>query len=812
MIMNFVLEVGKRPEIDLNVRIEALTFIQWVAQFKPKTITHNNLVEPILAVIFPMGAEPESQEEESSDSEYDISAHKYSAQVIDSMCKYLKSSKVVEPVMKYVHEYVQSPNPHARKASISALTVLVRNCADALQEKLGALLPYLYKGFADDDVRVRKVACLCLSQFSEHFSDITEYHEQVIPLLLRAMNENDAEVQERACYSLVAYLENLDERVMNYSDMLMTRLIDLLRKGNKDIQEMAISGISAVASCAKQNFMTYYTPVMEMMKQLMTIAHHDQLLLRSRATECAGIVALAVGKENFRPLLPYFMDLAVRGLALPNGEEMREYTYSFFANVAEAYKEEFKDFLPVVVPLLLAGIESTDGVEEAPAEAQEDDGLDFDGEEEEDDELDPLNYQAPTSFIDEKNQALSALAVISVATKGFFLPFLERCLATLTITATHVHPDLRRNCINPLENFISVVHTTHPPARPAMPGLPPNEQPLPDTTRQFIDACFQIILPMFEDDDKNNVARVCESISHVVATCGSPGIDAYMAKIAPALLNILNGTSSCQNIDDEDYDDVESVKAEDLLLFEACCDCIVNLAKAYGPLFVNFFPLLQSISTYLKDEIEATYRQEAMGSLADIANSIAMGLMTKLDEFAQWSLAGLKDKHGPTRSNSAFLFGILCHYCGEATVKFFPVALEGLTAMFAETDNVVRDNACGSIGRMIISAPAAVPLAQLLPLYFAALPIREDFEEAKPAYGAIIKLVQLSHEAITPFIPQIVNIFSGCVNNESITQELRVQMVELLKSLFRNFGPQLQEVVKALSPQQQEVLSKILAA
>ena len=59
------------------------------------------------------------------------------------MCKYLKSNKVVEPIMKYVHEYVQSPNPHARKAAISALTVLVRNCADALQEKLSALLPYV---------------------------------------------------------------------------------------------------------------------------------------------------------------------------------------------------------------------------------------------------------------------------------------------------------------------------------------------------------------------------------------------------------------------------------------------------------------------------------------------------------------------------------------------------------------------------------------------------------------------------------------------------------------------------------------------
>lgn len=114
-------------------------------------------------------------------------------------------------------------------------------------------------------------------------------------------------------------------------------------------------------------------------------------------------------------------------------------------------QEEFKDFLPVVVPLLLAGIESTDGIEEKPDEATEDDGLGFDGEEE-DEEEDPLNYQAPTSFIDEKNQALSALAVISVATRGFFLPFLERCLTTLKDTATHVHPDLRRHCINPLES------------------------------------------------------------------------------------------------------------------------------------------------------------------------------------------------------------------------------------------------------------------------------------------------------------------------------------------------------------------------
>jgi hypothetical protein len=45
-----------------------------------------------------------------------------------------------------------------------------------------------------------------------------------------------------------------------------------------------------------------FQAILEMMKQLMNITNEDQILLRSRAIECAGIVAFAVGKEAFAVL------------------------------------------------------------------------------------------------------------------------------------------------------------------------------------------------------------------------------------------------------------------------------------------------------------------------------------------------------------------------------------------------------------------------------------------------------------------------------------------------------------------------------
>ncbi len=101
----------------------------------------------------------------------------------------------------------------------------------------------------------------------------------------------------------------------------MARLLDLLYNGDTEAKEMATCAISAVAESAGKAFMPYFPSILEVMKQCMSqvkmiqyfFGHHlilstfsyykereEYLNLRCRATECVGVVALAVGKEAFK--------------------------------------------------------------------------------------------------------------------------------------------------------------------------------------------------------------------------------------------------------------------------------------------------------------------------------------------------------------------------------------------------------------------------------------------------------------------------------------------------------------------------------
>jgi hypothetical protein len=143
----------------------------------------------------------------------------------------------------------------------------------------------------------------------------------------------------------------------------------------------------------------------------------------------------------------------------------------------------------------------------------------------------------------------------------------------------------------------------------------------------------------------------------------------------------------------------------------------------------------------------------------------------------QYCLRGLRDSFGPCQSNAAYLCGILCHWCGQDATKYYLDCLQALRPLFDSQEGVIKDNACGAVGRMIINSPEAVPLSQViskgsvrtpsetssmifeksnfkrwkfqvLPVFIDALPLRQDFEENKPAYGAIFKLFHTNNEAV----------------------------------------------------------------
>lgn len=77
------------------------------------------------------------------------------------------------------------------------------------------------------------------------------------------------------------------------------------------------------------------------------------------------------------------------------------------------------------------------------------------------------------------------------------------------------------------------------------------------------------------------------------------------------------------------------------------------------------------------------------------------------------------------RQNAAYSAGLLVQASPEQAGPFLPQLLAGLHMLFrADEEAGARDNAVGAVGRIMLAAPQAVPLGQVLPVYLGGLPLQ----------------------------------------------------------------------------------------
>lgn len=67
---------------------------------------------------------------------------------------------------------------------------------------------------------------------------------------------------------------------------------------------------------------------------------------------------------------------------------------------------------------------------------------------------------------------------------------------------------------------------------------------------------------------------------------------------------------------------------------------------------------------------------------------------------------------------------------------------------FSNSKINITDNACGCVARMIVKAPNAVPLDQVLPLLLSNLPLKQDFQENDPVFSCIFLLLKMEHPSV----------------------------------------------------------------
>jgi len=131
----------------------------------------------------------------------------------------------------------------------------------------------------------------------------------------------------------------------------------------------AVAALAATAVAAEEEFTPYVGGVATLMTKCMALTEERLYSLRGRALECMGHMAIAVGRDTFRPYFPATMECACEGLTR-DSTDLHEFAYAVFANLAKVMKEEFAPALGELVPHLVEVIGTDEGQLE-PAEDAE---------------------------------------------------------------------------------------------------------------------------------------------------------------------------------------------------------------------------------------------------------------------------------------------------------------------------------------------------------------------------------------------------------------------------------------------------------
>lgn len=165
---------------------------------------------------------------------------------------------------------------------------------------------------------------------------------------------NDPQTQKAACTALDALLEILQDVIEQYLQLIMERLAGLLDTAPLSVKAVVTGAIGSAAHASKSKFMPYFRPTMDRLQHFLVLTGEgEEQELRGITMDAVGTFAEAVGVDVFRPYVADMMKQAFQGMEMGSAR-LRECSFLFFAVMARVFGEEFAQYLPTVVPPLLA--------------------------------------------------------------------------------------------------------------------------------------------------------------------------------------------------------------------------------------------------------------------------------------------------------------------------------------------------------------------------------------------------------------------------------------------------------------------------
>lgn len=811
-ILPALLKIAGARELDRAVRERAINFFYFASLRKPKMLAKAKAIPTIAEVLLQVLCEPEDKDETET------STHELAGQALNMMCLHMANKHIFPIIAQFVTQAIGHQDPMVRKAAVSALLIASEGCHEPLRANLGSVVPQVVQCGLDPHDEVREAVCITIGQFAENLQpEICDHYQQLLPALFSMLQADvGGNVQEKACYALHAFCEFLEEKILPYLAELLTQLVLITKNHQKrEVQEMAVAAISSVVAAAKEKITPYAEDILEVMKVLMTQTEDAYLKLRARATETVGVLAVMLGRQHFEPIAQQFMDMALQGMQ-SEYPELREYTYGFFANMAEIFGPDFASMLETVIPFALVSLNNEDSFD-----AGDGDEEDVDSEDEDEDDT-TRRVTVRTDLLDEKASAAAMIGNVAIAVGPAFAPYVDGCMEAMEKASNYIHPDVRSNVHESMASMMQCIYKTINPPK-WTPGLAQfvgvhTTPVLPVEVRRHANTCLLSWLNALAcEADRETVAKAAEAMASTLETFGPEVIATNADDLCSELVNLLKDKAPCQTGEDSDDEDTLGGEEDhDEVLMEVVMDLVVAFAKVAGAEFAPAFEhMFKPIIKFTRPANDAKDRMMSVGCIAEVIKALGTeaAVAPFLERTMQIATPALADADHEVRRNSVFCVGVVCSTAPTAMAAHYAEILQKIAPLFNDAQAEVVDNSCGAVARMIKAAPQAVPLAQVLPAFLGALPLKEDLEEVPAICETIVMLLEMGDGSVlAPHLQKVAEVLmaSLIVEPAQLEGQLQLKVVQAVQ-MIANADPSAAAALNGFAPEDRAKLEASLS-
>ncbi|KAF4591475.1 importin beta-3 subunit [Ophiocordyceps camponoti-floridani] len=769
-LVQFNISVIQDKELDNICRQNALELMATFADYAPSMCRKdasytNDMVTQCLSLMTDLGEDDDDAAEwlASDDLDQDESDQNHVAgeQAMDRLANKLGGQTILAPTFNWLPRMMTSMAWRDRHAALMAISAISEGCRDLMIGELSQVLDLVVPALQDPHPRVRWAGCNALGQMSTDFAPKmqTDFYDRVLKAIIPVLSSPEARVKSHAAAALVNFCEEAEKSVLvPYLDDLLSQLFQLLQSDKRYVQEQALSTIATIADAAEAAFSKYYQSLMPLLVSVLQNQSEKEFrLLRSKAMECATLIALAVGRERLGADAMTLVNLLanIQTSITDADDPQAQYLMHCWGRMCRVLGADFMPFLDSVMPPVLelamakADIQLLDDDEQAE-QIHGEEGWEFV----------PLKGKMigiRTSTMDDKHMAIELLLVYAQTLEGSFAPFVPNIMEKIALPglAFFFHDATRYISAKLVPYLLNSYKKAF--------GCPSNE--LAGLWHLTVDKLLEVLTaePSIET---LAVMYQCfyESMQVVGRDCLTPE---YMKRFIDAVHSTIEDFQDrvAQRAEDKEgatADDVEDEAEETLLAIEDDQTLLSDMNKAFHSIFRNhgaaFLPAWERLMTTYQGFLassDATQRQWGLCIVDDVLEYCGPESHRYAGCISQPLIDGCRDASPAIRQAAAYGIGVAAHRGGAPWSQFLggsvPFLFQVTQVPDARSeDNVyATENACAALAKILHYNSGSVANVQaVIAQWIDTLPVINDEEAAPYAYAYLAELIDQRHPAV----------------------------------------------------------------